>query len=144
MTQEEMIAALEEVQAQQAAARLISEYALAVDSRDVDRFMAIWHPEAIWVIGGDTVVDGLDAIRAVAETLWSTYSETHHWFANPSFTVAGETMHGECTTNATLQEVAGTTYRAAATYVDEYAKSEGRWLIYRRATTITFWAPMAS
>lgn len=113
-----------------------------MDFRDVDGFMANWHPEPVWTIGLDTVQDGLDAIRAGAEGEWATYGETHHWFANISTTVSGDSMHSECTNDAILREIAGPTFRAAAMYVDDYAKSGGNWLIYRRSTTITFLEPM--
>ena len=143
MTQDDFRAALADVQARQEAARLVAEYALAVDFRSSQRFMAIWHPDAIWTIGSDIVLDGLAAIQAGVEGVWATYSETHHWFANLSLTVTGDSMHGECTNDAILRETSGKTFRAAATYVDDYAKSGGTWLIYRRSTNITFLEPMA-
>ena len=44
MTTAELAAALHQVQAKQAGAHLVAEFAHGLDNRDLDRALATWHP----------------------------------------------------------------------------------------------------
>jgi uncharacterized protein (TIGR02246 family) len=136
MTTLDIVAALEEVKARQAVERLVAEFALGYDNQDLDRVMATWHPEAVWTIAPDRVLDGLDAIRAAIQGHWAKY-ETHHWFTNLSLIGSGDVMRGEFTADAILRDRSGAILREAGAVVDEYVKADGKWLVRRRALTIT-------
>jgi SnoaL-like domain len=96
MTAADMTAALDEVQAKLAGAHLAAEFYHGIDSRDLDRAMATWHPLGVLSFTPGTVLDGSSAIRAFLEKTWAAYPELYHWFTNLSLTMRGDnTMRGE-------------------------------------------------
>jgi ketosteroid isomerase-like protein len=131
-----MAAALDEVQAKLAGAHLVAEWFHGIDSRDLDRAMATWHPQGLSLTPG-RVLEGSRAIRADLEKMWAAYSEVYHWVTNLSLTVRGDsTMHGECRIAALCVKRSGTTIREVGTIVLDYTRTEGTWLISREAVTI--------
>jgi SnoaL-like domain len=144
MTAADMTAALGEVQAKLAGAHLAAEFYHGIDSRDLDRAMATWHPLGVLSFTPGTVLDGSSAIRAFLEKTWAAYPELYHWFTNLSLTVRGDsTMHGECRITALCVKPSGTTIREVGTLVLDYTKPEGRWLFSRQAVTIQRQDPAA-
>lgn len=137
MTTAEMASALDEVQAKLAGAHLVAEWFHGIDSRDLDRAMATWHPRGLVSFTPGPVLDGSSAIRAFLEKAWAGYSEVYHWCTNLSLTVRGDgTMHGECRITALCVRPSGTTIREVGTAVLDYTKTEGTWLLARQALTI--------
>ena len=136
MTAADMASALDEVQAKLAGAYLAAEYFHGIDSRDLDRAMATWHPQGLSLTPG-RALEGSRAIRADLEKMWAAYSEVYHWVTNLSLTVPGDsTMHGECRITALCVKPSGTTIREVGTLVLDYTRTEGTWLISREAVTI--------
>jgi SnoaL-like domain len=137
MTTADMTAALDEVQAKLAGAHLAAEFFHGIDSRDLDRAMAAWHPLGVLSFTPGPVLDGSSAIRAFLEKTWAAYPELYHWFTNLSLTVRGDSaMHGECRITALCVKPSGTTIREVGTVVLDYARTEGTWLFSRQAVTI--------
>jgi hypothetical protein len=136
MTAADMAAALDEVQARMAGAHLVAEWFHGIDSRDLDRAMAAWHPQGLSLMPG-RVLEGSRAIRADLEKMWAGYAEVYHWVTNLSLTVRDEsTMHGECRIAALCVKRSGTTSREVGTVVLDYTRTTGTWLISREAVTI--------
>ena len=136
MTAADMAAALDEVQAKLAGAHLAAEWFHGIDSRDLDRAMATWHPRGVLSFTPGPVLDGSSAIRAFLEKTWAAYPELCHWVANLSLTVPGDsTMHGECRITALCVKPSGTTTREVGTLVLGYTRTEGTWLFSRQAVT---------
>ena len=136
MTATDMAVALGEVQAKLAGARLVAEWLHGIDSRDLDRAMATWHPRGVLSFTPGPVLDGSSAIRAFLEKTWAAYPELYHWVANLSLTVPGDsTMRGECRITALCVKPSGTTIREVGTLVLDYTRTEGTWLISRQAVT---------
>jgi hypothetical protein len=137
MTVADMTVALGEVQAKLAGADLVAEWLHGIDSRDLDRAMATWHPRGVLSFTPGPVLDGSGAIRAFLEKMWAAYPELYHWVANLSLTVPGDgTMRGEGRITALCVKSAGTTIREVGTLVLDYIGTEGTWLISRQAVTI--------
>lgn len=137
MTAADMTAALDEVQAKLAGAHLVAEWFHGIDSRDLDRAMATWHPRGVLSFTPGPVLDGRSAIRAFLEKTWAAYPELYHWADNLSLTVPGDsTMHGECRITALCVKPSGTTIREVGTLVLDYTRTDGTWLISRQAVTI--------
>jgi hypothetical protein len=144
MTTAEMASALDEVQAKLAGAQLVAEWFHGIDSRDLDRALASWHPEGVSSFTPGRVLAGSRAIRADLEKMWAAYSEVYHWITNLCLTVRGDsTMHGECRITALCVKPSGTTIREVGTLVLDYTRTEGTWLISRETVTIQRREPAA-
>jgi hypothetical protein len=137
MTAIDATAALDEVQAKLAGARLLAEWFHGIDGRDVDRAMATWHPQGVLSFTPGPVLDGSSALRAFMRKTWAAYPELYHWCTNLSLTVLGDsTMHGECRVTALCVQRAGPAIREVGTIVLDYTRTEGTWLCSRQAVTI--------
>jgi SnoaL-like domain len=137
MTTVEMAPALNEAQAKLAAAHLTAEWFHGIDSRDLDRAMATWHPLGVSSFTPGPVLEGSSAIRAWLEKAWAGYSEVHHCVTNLSLTVRdGSTVHGEGRITALCVTRSGTAVREVGTIALDYTRAEGIWLISREAVTI--------
>jgi ketosteroid isomerase-like protein len=137
MTTAEMASALDEVQAKLAGAYLVAEWFHGIDSRDLDRAMATWHPQGVLSFTPGPVLDGSSAIEAFMAKTWAAYPELYHWCTNLSLTVhGGTTMRGECRLTALCVQRAGTAIREVGTVVLGYTRTEGAWLCSRQAVTI--------
>jgi ketosteroid isomerase-like protein len=137
MTAADMAVALDRVQATLAGAHLVAEFYHGIDSRDLDRAMATWHPRGVLSFSPGPVLDGRSAIRAFLEKTRAAYPELYHWVTNLSLTVPGDnTMRGECRITALCVKPSGTTVREVGTLVLDYTRTGGTWLISRQAVTI--------
>jgi hypothetical protein len=137
MTAADMAAALAEVQARLAGAHLVAEWLHGIDSRDLDRAMATWHPSGVLSFTPGAALDGSRAIRAFVAKTWAAYPELYHWAANLALTVTGDgTMHGVGRITALCIKPSGAAIREVGTIAVDYARTEGTWLISRQAVTI--------
>jgi ketosteroid isomerase-like protein len=137
MTAADMTAALDEVQAKLAGAHLAAQWFHGIDSCDLDRAMATWHPQGVLSFTPGPVLDGRSAVRAFLEKTRAGYSELYHWVANLSLAVPGDTtMRGECRITALCVKPSGATIREVGTLVLDYTRTEGTWLISRQVVTI--------
>jgi hypothetical protein len=144
MTAIEMASALDEVQAKLAAAHLVAEWFHGIDSRDLDRAMATWHPLGVSHFTSGPLLEGGSAIRAWLEKAWAGYAEVYHWVTNLSLTVRdGSTMHGEGRITALCVTRSGTAIREVGTIALDYTRAEGTWLISREVVTIQRREPVA-
>jgi SnoaL-like domain len=137
MTAADLAAALDEVQAKLAGAHLVAEWLHGIDSRDLDRAMATWHPQGVLSFTPGPSLDGSSAIRAFAEKTWAAYPELYHSAANLSLTLTGDsTMRGEGRITALCVKPSGTAIREVGIIALDYSRTEGTWLISRQAVTI--------
>src|ERR1700689_2837618 len=111
-----MAASLDEVQAKLAGAHLVAEWFHGIDSRDLDRALATWHPRGVLSFTPGPVLDGSSAIRAFLEKTWAAYPELYHWVANLSLTMPGDsTMRGQGRATALGVKPSGTPIREVGT-----------------------------
>jgi hypothetical protein len=137
MTPADMAAALDEVQAKLAGADLVAEWLHGIDSRDLDRAMATWHPSGVLSFTPGAARHGSRAIRAFVEKTWAAYPELYHWAANLALTVTGDhAMHGEGRITALCVKPSGAAIREVGIIALDYTRTSGTWLMSRQAVTI--------
>jgi len=110
---------------------------------DPDGIASLFTEDGIWD-GGKTfgVANGGDAIRKHFQGAASRISIARHQVMNPIIEVTNDTATGHwllfqpCTDGTTGEAV-----WLAATYNDEYVKSDGVWLIDRLTIDVAFFSP---
>jgi uncharacterized protein (TIGR02246 family) len=128
---------LRQLEAYEQIRRLVAEYALGFDRRDRERFASVWHEDASWqpMPGGDWVT-GREAIVGAAAPVWDAVQETHHWMANHSIQVDGDSASAEVDADVVMQTADGNWFRIAAAYHDEYERRGDTWAILRRSSEV--------
>ena len=136
---------IDEIESRAALRDLVSDYCLGFDAHDWDRFIGIWHPDAVWEIGPPFgTFDGHAGIRkAVEEILYPVWRETHHLTSNLRLTFKDrDHAHGICNVDcmgATRDDVV---QMISATYTDDFERRNGIWKIARRAVVIHYFNPI--
>lgn len=124
--------------------RLIYEYCHGVDKRDLERFLDIWHDDAVWEIGppfGNFY--GKDAIRgALVDLIWPAWRETHHWTTNFVVDIDGDRAHGVCDVDCNGANPEDVALLVSATYTDDFERRDGEWRIARRQVVIHYFSPV--
>lgn len=139
----ELLSRLDRLESTEALRRLAYAYCQGIDRRDDALFRSVWHGDAEWVLGPDTVISGIDAIVQTAVTgIWPAFTETHHWTSNLVIHVEGERASGTCDVDATVRDASGAWFRASARYDDVYERRSGKWGIARRTATMHFNEPL--
>ena len=128
---------LQELDAYEQIRRLAADYSHGVDKRDRDRFGSVWHEDASWqpMPDGDWC-NGRDEILTTIDAIWQGVAETHHWTANHSIRVNGDSATGLADSDCIMKTPEGQWFRVAATYEDAYERRGDTWGILRRTTVI--------
>ena len=124
--------------------RLVSEYCHGCDKHDIDRFMSIWHDDAVWEIGAPfgTFKGKQEIRRAMEEHIWPAWRETHHWTTNLVVEIDGDRAHGVCDVNCNGASPEDVALLVSATYTDDFERRDGRWAISRRHVVIHYFSPV--
>ncbi len=136
---------IDELESRAALHDLVTDYCLGFDNRDWDRFIAIWHPDAVWEIGPPFgTFNGHEGIReAVFEILYPVWRETHHLASNLLLTFDDpDHARGVCNVDcmgATLDDVV---QMINATYSDDFERRDGVWKIAKRHVVIHYFNPI--
>ena len=140
-----LVRRIDELESRAALRDLVTDYCLGFDNRDWDRFIAIWHPDAVWEIGPPFgTFNGHDGIHeAVFDILYPLWRETHHLASNLSLTFDDpDHARGVCNVDcmgATLDDVV---QMIGATYSDDFERRNGVWKIAKRHVTIHYFNPI--
>ena len=123
------------------------QYAWAVDRRDRDAFLAVFHPDAVLVLldhKDPTVVTatrrGHEELADITELI-ARYDKTFHFVGTARYEVDGDRASGEVYCLAhhlTANRHGGTDYVMLIRYQDTYSRRDGRWAIDERRL-ITDW-----
>lgn len=137
---------IDAIESRTAIHRLVSDYCHGCDKHDIERFMSIWHDDAVWEIGapyGD--FHGAAEIRhAMEDLIWQALPETHHWTTNLVVDFeSADVAAGLCDVSCEAVDAEGQTILIAATYRDRYERHEGAWAIVRRGVDIFYFKPVA-
>lgn len=140
-----LIRQVDELQSRAAIRDLVTDYCLGFDTHDWDRFISIWHADAVWEIGPPfgtfTNHDGIR--KAVQEILYPVWRETHHLTSNLRLTFRDpDHASGICNVDcmgATRDDVV---QMISATYADEFERRNGAWKIAKRSVTIHYFNPV--
>jgi uncharacterized protein (TIGR02246 family) len=117
---------------------LVSAYCLAIDERDLERFLALFTDDAVLRHqDGVMRLDGLPAIREYYTQRFAGYGVTFHTphsrivdFVSPDQATGVVTGHAEMSQDGEL-------VLAAIRYTDRYRKIDERWLFAERV--LAFW-----
>lgn len=147
LTSRSVEARVDELESRAAIQRLLAEYCHGVDKHELDRFAAVWHPDASLVMGepiGD--FHGIDEIRHfIREIVWETQlPESHHWTTNMSLSFS-DADHADGVSDVLAAGTGpdGRRVSIAATYRDVFERRGGQWRILRRAAEIHYELPVA-
>jgi gamma-hexachlorocyclohexane dehydrochlorinase len=136
---------VDELESRAAMRDLVSDYCIGFDRHDWDRFISIWHEDAVWAIGepfGDFV--GHEGIReAVFDVLYPAWRETNHLTTNLriSFSDADHAV-GTSDVDCMGANPEGVVQMVGATYTDTFERRDGVWKIARRDVRMHYFNPM--
>ncbi|MGK2925079.1 MAG: nuclear transport factor 2 family protein [Lysobacterales bacterium] len=140
-----LIRRIDELESRIALRDLVTDYCLGFDRKDWDRFISIWHEDAVWNIGPPFgAFNGHEGIRkAVFEVLYPAWRETHHLTSNLRLTFKdADHAHGICNVDCMGASPDGTVQMISATYADEFERREGTWKIARRDVDLHYFNPI--
>lgn len=129
---------LDRLEAIAAIERLVAEYSHGADKQQLDRFLAVWHADAVWDVGTRKFT-GLEEIRQAVETQWTHLAQMHHWTSNLSIDIepGATTATAECDVNAFVEQEGGWVH-SAGSYLDAYELRSGEWKISSREARVHF------
>jgi gamma-hexachlorocyclohexane dehydrochlorinase len=140
-----LIRQVDELQSRAAIRDLVSDYCLGFDTHDWDRFISIWHADAVWEIGPPfgtfTNHDGIR--KAVQEVLYPVWRETHHLTSNLRLTFRDpDHASGICNVDCMGATKDDVVQMISATYADEFERRNGAWKIAKRSVTLHYFNPV--
>ncbi len=141
----QMLGRIDELESRAAIRDLVTDYCIGFDKHDWDRFIAIWHDDAVWEIGPPFgTFETRKGIReAVFDVLYPAWRETHHLTTNLRLTFSdADHAKGECDVDCMGANPEDAVQMVGATYVDEFERRSGVWRIARRVVTIHYFNEM--
>jgi len=140
-----LLARVDELESRSAIRDLVSDYCLGFDNHDWERFVAIWHEDAVWEIGPPFgTFHGHAGIRkAVFEILYPFWRESHHLSTNLRIAFSdADHAHSVCNVDCMGASVEDVVQMVGATYTDDFERRDGVWKIAKRKVTIHYFNPM--
>jgi gamma-hexachlorocyclohexane dehydrochlorinase len=136
---------IDELESRAALRDLVTDYCIGFDTHDWDRFIAIWHEDAIWEIGPPFgTFTGHEGIRqAVYDVLYPAWRETHHLTTNLRLTfIDADHVQGVCDVDCMGASPNNVVQMVGATYKDDFKRKDNVWKISRRQVKIHYFNPM--
>ncbi len=140
-TVDKLLRRIDELESRAALRDLVSDYCLGFDRHEWDRFISIWHPDAVWEIGPPfgTFTHHAGIRKAVEEVLYPVWRETHHLTSNLRLTFSdADHAHGICNVDCMGATKDNVVQMISATYTDDFARRNGVWKIAKRAVVIHY------
>ena len=136
---------IDELESRIALRDLVSDYCLGFDNHDWERFISIWHPDAVWEIGPPfgtfTHHEGIH--EAVYDVLYPLWRETHHLTTNLRLTFDGpDRAKGICNVDCMGATPDDVVQMISATYTDDFERRDGIWKIARRGVVMHYFNPI--
>ena len=142
---ETLLARVDELESRAALRDLVSDYCIGFDNRDGDRFMAIWHEDAVWDIGPPFGVfnhhSGIG--EALSDVLYPAWRQTLHLTSN--LVVAFDDprhARGSCDVQCIGANPEGVVQMVGATYSDNFERRDGVWKIAKRKVLMHYFNPV--
>lgn len=129
---DELVARLDRVEAELAMHRLVHDYCVGADHRDLQRWRSVWTQDAVWDTGPDRVYLGLDAICQAVEKQWQEFPIMQHATSNHVVVLDGDAAGGRCDVTVMVQLRDRRWVVGGGTYEDDYRRDDGVWRIARR------------
>lgn len=124
---------------------LVSDYCIGFDGHDWDRFIGIWHDDAVWEIGPPfgTFTGHAGIKEAVDAILYPVWRETHHLTTNLRLDFQGpDNATGICNVDCMGATKDNVVQMVGATYCDDFERRNGQWKIAKRRVTIHYFNPV--
>lgn len=131
-TIDDLAARLDRVEAELALHRLVAEYCIGADHRDLERWAAVWTADAVWEPDPASRLVGREAICGAVQHQWRAFPIMHHVTGNHVVDIDGDRATGRADVVAMIQTSDGRWILAGATYRDDYRRHGGAWRIARR------------
>jgi hypothetical protein len=117
---------------------LLQRYARAVDQRDIDALVGLFHPQAeiAGARGVQSVEEWLETMRAPR-----TFASSMHMIGEPLITLEEGSAEATVDTYAVVYQlghVGSGDLTLGIRYLDDVVLHQGRWL-FRRRTSLTVW-----
>lgn len=137
---------IDRIESRTAIERLISQYAHAFDSTDVDLLRTLWHDGAELRLGepfGDFA--GIDGIVEAAHLLWSQSPRMHHWMSNVVVDIDddGDGARAVSALDCLVTNIETGPTQVGGIYRDRMARRDGRWGIVERVFELHYFTPIA-
>lgn len=136
---------VDELESRAAIRDLVTDYCIGFDSHDWDRFIGIWHEDAVWEIGPPFgSFTGHKGIQdAVDNILYPVWRETHHLTTNLRITFDGpDKATGICDVDCMGANKEDVVQMVGATYKDDFERRDGKWKIAIRRVTLHYFNPI--
>ena len=114
--------------------RLTHEYAMAVDTMQLDALVDLFLPEAVYDPGpgGLPVMNDRDEIRAFFKATFESSKNLFHVTSNHIIDVDGDTATGTVYYQAKGVTTSGASFGASGYYADTYTRTADGWKFRRR------------
>lgn len=122
--------------------RLSANYCRGADRRDLDLFLSVWAPDAVWAPRDNVVYTGIDQIAEAIEMQWRSVKRARHRTSNAAIEADGDFATGRFDVEAEIELPDGSWVAAAGQYSDIFRRSNGRWLISERQVVIDWEYPL--
>lgn len=145
MTHTELVNEIQRLADIEAIKQLKYRYAeICDDNHNPDRICSVFTEDAIWDAGeklGKYV--GHAQIRDAFSNFAKALDFSRHYLTNPIITMDGNQASGEWYASGLFRVRNGPDYFAATTFIDEYEKTNGKWLIKKLVAKLHLAAPRA-
>jgi ketosteroid isomerase-like protein len=129
--------ALAEVLAERACAKLVRRYARLADGNDVDGFVALFTPGAVWGRADGTAIEGCEAIRKAYDSRPQPGSSRHQLLGVSVEFIGAGRAEGVSTALVVKPHGPKSKQVHVLCYVDRFEQSDdGRWLIAVRSSEL--------
>jgi hypothetical protein len=137
---EERLSAVEQelrvLLAKDALRKVLSRYAVGVDSKRPEILRDLFHPEASLTVPNWNIEErGRDAVMVFFENYWSRFDNSHRYYANEEFTVVGSRAEAFMYWHVT-QERDGDSVLGWGSYEWGFQLVENNWLISKEVVHI--------
>ena len=140
-----LLSRIDQLESRAALRDLVTDYCLGFDNHDWDRFISIWHPDAIWEIGPPfgTFKNHKGIREVVFDVLYPAWRETHHLTSNLRLTFSGsDHAHGVCNVDCMGATADDIVQMISATYTDDLERRDGTWKIAKRCVEMHYFNPI--
>ena len=140
-----LLGRIDELESRAALRDLVSDYCIGFDNHDWERFISIWHADAVWEIGPPFgTFNGHEGIgKAVNDVLYPAWRETHHLTSYLRLTFDdADHAHGSCNVDCMGATADDVVQMISATYTDDFERREGVWKIAKRNVVIHYFNPL--
>lgn len=140
----ELLDPLAAIQARYAINDLLDEYCLAMDLRDRERWLGIWHDDGIFDVDYPRqVCRGHSEILGWIEQVWQSFDILNHFSANHRIVMV-DADHATGVSHASAMHIMtdGSYVVGAANYRDTYERRDGCWRIAYRKVLVNHLAKL--